>query len=67
MWLSMGYPDFCAGSKTRRTGRERSGTAEMGRSGRRKMEREFDQALVLDKYLQALRAACPALLPRRTA
>ena len=40
---------------------------EMGRSGRRKMEREFDQALVLDKYLEALRAACPALLPRRTA
>lgn len=40
---------------------------EMGRNGRRKMEREFDQALVVDKYLQALRTACPALMPNRAA
>ena len=33
---------------------------EMGRCGRRKMEREFDQKLVVERYLLALRQACPA-------
>jgi hypothetical protein len=32
---------------------QRSG---LGAEGRRKMEREFDEALVIDRYLQALRA-----------
>jgi hypothetical protein len=32
------------------------GRQEMGRKGREKMEREFDEAIVIQKYLNAIQA-----------